>query len=73
MCADFLRPSLVQTVNLASTCRVVEIQIPWPAVRTNTLDAIDKVDIRFERLILILQVIAPFCPPARASVRMSVV
>lgn len=48
----------IRTVNLASSCRVVEIQIPWPAVRTNTLDAIDKVDIRFERLILILQL---FC------------
>ena len=48
--------TIEQTVNLASKCRVMEVQVPWPAVRTNTLDTIDQVDIRYERLILILQV-----------------
>ena len=52
----FVHATIEQTVNLASKCRVMEVQVPWPAVRTNTLDTIDQVDIRYERLILILQV-----------------
>lgn len=47
-----------RAVELANKCRVIELQIPWPAVRTNTCDSVDEVDIRFERLILILQL---FC------------